>query len=61
MRISVFSVIFLGIALCTVNSSFAEDGYRLWLKYDLISEQDILITYQSEIQSVNVIGQSYVL
>lgn len=38
--------------------SRAEDGYRLWLRYDLIDQQQLLESYRKNIQSVLVIGES---
>jgi alpha-glucuronidase len=38
--------------------SRAEDGYRLWLRYDLIDHQQLLESYRKNIQSVLVIGES---
>lgn len=36
----------------------AEDGYRLWLRYDLIDNDQLLETYRNSIQSVRIIGES---
>lgn len=34
----------------------AEDGYRLWLRYDMITHNNLLHQYRSQIQSVHFIG-----
>jgi alpha-glucuronidase len=41
--------------------SFAEDGYRLWLRYDLISDNSILEQYRKSISSFIIEGESPVL
>lgn len=38
--------------------SFAETGYRLWLRYDKIENQALLEKYSSQIKSVNFEGNS---
>jgi alpha-glucuronidase len=40
---------------------FAEDGYRLWLRYDKIDNPALLIQYKKIIQSVSVKGNSATL
>jgi alpha-glucuronidase len=40
------------------NKSFAEDGYRLWLRYDKIENTALLLQYKKIIQSVSVPGNS---
>src|SRR5690606_38987244 len=32
--------------------AFADNGYRLWLKYDLISQTNVLENYRKEINSI---------
>lgn len=39
----------------------AEDGYRLWLRYDKISNPTLLSTYQSQITAVYAEGHSEIL
>jgi alpha-glucuronidase len=39
--------------------SYADDGYRLWLKYDKIPNSDILNSYRQTIKTYYVIGNSY--
>jgi alpha-glucuronidase len=36
----------------------AEDGYRLWLRYDLISDKILLNKYRQEITGINISGNS---
>ena len=40
------------IAIFVISSAYAEDGYRLWLRYDLIDNSHLLQQYSSEISSV---------
>ena len=44
--------------LFTLNSLFADDGYRLWLKYDKITDSQKLQDYQSAIKGIMVLGDS---
>lgn len=37
---------------------YAEDGYRLWLRYDKISDKNILKEYSAQINSVYIEGKS---
>jgi len=41
-----------------ISEVFAEDGYRLWLRYDLITNQEILKEYKTAIQSLYIEKQS---
>ncbi len=41
--------------------TFAEDGYRLWLRYDVISDNTILEKYRKSISSFIIEGESPVL
>ncbi len=36
----------------------AEDGYRLWLRYDQIENDEVLARYRAQIRSVQIIGES---
>jgi alpha-glucuronidase len=46
--------IYLILSIVFLNCfSYAEDGYRLWLRYDLISNQQILSNYQNKITSIS--------
>ncbi|MBN1407647.1 MAG: hypothetical protein JW956_07660 [Calditrichaceae bacterium] len=46
------------ILLFTFNVLTADDGYRLWLKYDKIHDVQKLETYQSVLQGILVTGDS---
>jgi alpha-glucuronidase len=56
----IFPILFLQlIYLITCNfSSYADDGYRLWLKYDLISNAHVLKEYRESIKELIVEGNS---
>ncbi len=34
--------------------AFAEDGYRLWLRYDRISNPEILSQYRKHIKEIDI-------
>jgi|GEM_PF-2438794 len=40
------------------SPSFAEDGYRLWLRYDKINNTTLLQHYRSKISSIHILGNS---
>ncbi|MBL7857412.1 MAG: alpha-glucuronidase [Cyclobacteriaceae bacterium] len=40
------------------NSALSENGYRLWLRYDLIKNQQMLTVYRKQIKSVYIDGYS---
>ncbi|MBK8503238.1 MAG: alpha-glucuronidase [Saprospiraceae bacterium] len=44
--------------LGTFFQSIAEDGYRLWLRYDLVNNPDLLIQYREQIQSMLILGEN---
>ena len=46
------------ILLLTCNFTIADDGYRLWLKYDKITNPQRLQEYQSALKNVLVLGDS---
>jgi alpha-glucuronidase len=48
------------LLLCA-TALFAEEGYRLWLRYDKISNQTLLSQYRSVIRSMNIVGSSVTL
>ncbi len=56
-NISMKSILPIFILLISF-SLFADDGYRLWLKYDPIEKTDVLQKYQKTIQMFSVPGQS---
>src|SRR5687768_4647056 len=43
------------------SSSMAESGYRLWLRYDLIKNDQLLKQYKKKIAAVNFQGTSATL
>jgi len=48
-------------SILLITASFfvrADDGYRLWLRYDKIKDRNILLQYQAEITSFNFYGSS---
>jgi alpha-glucuronidase len=51
------SLIFILISVLN-KSSFADDGYRLWLKYDKIADADVLNSYKKSIIAQLIIGNS---
>jgi alpha-glucuronidase len=40
---------------------YAEDGYRLWLRYDQVTDKSLLATYQTQISNILVEGKSATL
>ena len=46
------------ILLFSINSLSADDGYRLWLKYDKIKDSGKMEEYQSTIKSIYIMGDS---
>jgi alpha-glucuronidase len=46
------------VLLFTFNYTFADDGYRLWLKYDKITDSQKLQDYQSAIKGIMVLSNS---
>jgi alpha-glucuronidase len=58
-RILIVLLIFVGIVFLNCTRSVnAEDGYRLWLRYDKIQDEERLTEYQNAIQSVLIKGES---
>jgi alpha-glucuronidase len=51
-------VLSLTILLITVCYSFAEDGYRLWLRYDLVDNATLLQQYRNYINAIVINGSS---
>lgn len=49
------------LVLCFTTRLLAEDGYRLWLRYDKIDNPALLIQYKKIIQSVSIQGNSATL
>ncbi len=46
------------VLILTINFLYAEDGYRLWLRYDKISNTTLLSQYKTAIVSPFVLGES---
>ena len=50
------------LLLCHIHAGLrAEDGYRLWLRYDLIQEASLLKEYREQIQGWMIQGESETL
>jgi alpha-glucuronidase len=49
---------YLFICLCISLAVAAEDGYRLWLRYDLVSDKTLLDKYRSAISGLIINGSS---
>lgn len=49
------------LLLCYALPVLAEDGYRLWLRYDKISNPTLLSAYQSQVTAVYAEGNSDIL
>jgi alpha-glucuronidase len=58
MNKNIYTVVFMIFALVMVNFVYADDGYRLWLKYDLISDVRMLTKYKNLIHASLVKGES---
>jgi alpha-glucuronidase len=58
MKNNICSLVFMFFMLAAVNFANAEDGYRLWLKYDLISDIDLLKEYKEIIHAIMIKGES---
>lgn len=56
-----FNLLFTAVFLCGFQISNAEDGYRLWLRYDLISDPQLLSQYNKAISGWIIEGESPVL
>ena len=60
MTIRLLFLLFLSTSLPS-SFVFAEDGYRLWLRYDKISDENLRTSYQDQIKQVFIDGESEVL
>ena len=50
------------LLLCQIHAELrAEDGYQLWLRYDLINEASLLQEYREQIQGWMIEGESETL
>jgi alpha-glucuronidase len=61
MKRNICSLVFTIFTLATINLVNAGDGYRLWLRYDLITDADLLNEYRDEIQAIMIDGESATL
>ncbi|HVO74294.1 MAG TPA: alpha-glucuronidase family glycosyl hydrolase, partial [Ignavibacteriaceae bacterium] len=57
MKKLIYTVLFLYSVLYPLNLK-AEDGYRLWLRYDLIQDQQMLNEYKNSITGLLIEGNS---
>ncbi|MBK7106519.1 MAG: alpha-glucuronidase [Ignavibacteriae bacterium] len=55
MRLKFLQIILLFLFLSSIN---AENGYRLWLRYDLIQDQKVLENYKKDINGIIALGNS---
>src|SRR6478752_2204317 len=55
-----FCLLFL-LSFAFIQQSPAEDGYRLWLRYDKISDNTLLTSYKSQITNIFSEGKSPIL
>lgn len=55
---NISSLVFMVFILATVNFADADDGYRLWLKYNLISDVRLLNEYKNLIHVSMMKGES---
>jgi alpha-glucuronidase len=55
MKIAIFSILLTYMSFGLVN---AEDGYRLWLRYDRITDEKVLSAYQQQIKGWIVDGNA---
>jgi alpha-glucuronidase len=58
MKKRIFSFVYVFLVLIPTIYNSADDGYRLWLKYDLISDVNLLQEYRDEIQTIILRGES---
>ena len=58
IKINIFSFAFTIMMFAAVNIVNADDGYRLWLKYDLITDGRLLKEYKNLIRASMVKGES---
>lgn len=47
--------------LCTIRAARADDGYRLWLKFDPIQNEDLRNTYLEQLPQVMIAGNEAIL
>jgi alpha-glucuronidase len=55
---NIYRIVLITTLIVVTSVSRADDGYRLWLKYDLISDSRILSEYRSSITGILIDGKS---
>ena len=50
-RLAWFRVVVVGLALCA-GRAFGDDGYRLWLRYEQVSDAALRQTYAAAISEI---------
>jgi alpha-glucuronidase len=62
MKKLVISLLALSFNFCfQYKTAFADNGYRLWLRYEVVKDQSRLKDYQFDIQEVVVEGNTPIL
>lgn len=56
-----YSIILTGLIIFNSYETRAEDGYRLWLRYDVIADREVLKSYNKQIEGFIVEGDSPVI
>ena len=56
-----YSIILTGLIIFNSYETRAEDGYRLWLRYDVIANREVLKSYNKQIEGFIVEGDSPVI
>ncbi|MBX2893799.1 MAG: alpha-glucuronidase [Cyclobacteriaceae bacterium] len=51
-------IVLLSLAIVLSSAALAEDGYRLWLRYDKIADARLISQYKKELTSLHIPGQS---
>ncbi|MEX0778196.1 MAG: hypothetical protein WD037_00580 [Balneolales bacterium] len=52
-------LLFLLLFVVEINKSVADDGYRMWLRYDLIQDANHLQNYRAQLKQVLAGGKSF--
>ena len=58
MKKIIFESVLIFLLIASIQPLYADDGYRLWLKYDLISKLNLLKEYRNNVQVVGETGCS---
>jgi alpha-glucuronidase len=62
LRVTKIALLFIFVLTAgTITNAKAEDGYRLWLKYEQVSDKEMLEQYRSLLQEVVIEGESETL